>query len=158
VHDKTQFIFRSRRTARDRVPDAIAMVGVGACSLERIRSRAPFADRLLAVQHEPGGSSTGKLTQIARNELAPAALRVDQVPYGLSKIDGFDRIVPMPHLIEFGYALTPRVIGLQDLDALPPDRHTRASTADRGPIRTKSRSCRAADRALVSLSPPAQYR
>jgi hypothetical protein len=47
-------------------------------------------------------------------------LRVDQVPYGLGEIGGFDGIlfvVAPPHLIQFGDALTPRIIGLQDLDA-----------------------------------------
>jgi hypothetical protein len=40
-------------------------------------------------------------------------LRVDQVPYGLGEIGGFDGIVPMvvpPHLVEFAYALTPLTI------------------------------------------------
>src|SRR5689334_633694 len=76
-------------------PMTDAVDGISACPFERISRRAPFADRLLAVKHKPGCSSTGKLTEIGRNELAPAALRVHQVPYGLGKIGGFDGVVRM---------------------------------------------------------------
>lgn len=43
-------------------PMTDAVDGVSARSFERISRRSPFPDRLLAVKHEPGGSSSRKLT------------------------------------------------------------------------------------------------
>jgi hypothetical protein len=98
-----------------------AIAGFGTCSLQGRCRCAPFSGWRLSSQHEPGSGSTSQLDQIGRNELAPAALGVDQGGHWVTMIGAFDWAVAVvfpPRFAEFGWALPSRIVCLQCLDAL----------------------------------------
>jgi len=97
----------------------IPMLTVDICCVERICGGTPHSGSILSGQDKPGGARARELSEHAGDELASAALRIEDPRYPVVQLRHGDRFVAMaipPGVEQFGYALALRVMGFYDFD------------------------------------------